>query len=114
MTSFMAATATVVTTCIVPFTWHSASLANWLSLFGTSLVYAAAHGMYIMAHGRAQASKLAPFIYTQLFGTVAAGWFFYHQVPQLYTALGAGLIALGGCIVLLHRPRREPDAAPAP
>ena len=56
----------------------------------------------------------APFIYTQLFGTVAAGWFFYHQVPQLYTVLGAGLIALGGCIVLLHRPRREPGAAPAP
>ena len=111
---FMAATATVVTTCIVPFTWHSASVVNWLSLFGTSLVYAAGHGMYIMAHGRAQASKLAPFIYTQLFGTVAAGWFFYHQVPRLYTALGAGLIALGGCIVLLHRPRREPDAAPVP
>jgi drug/metabolite transporter (DMT)-like permease len=99
---------------IVLFTWHSASAGNWLSLFGTSLVYAAGHGMYIMAHGRAQASKLAPFIYTQLFGTVAAGWFFYHQVPQLYTALGAGLIALGGCIVLLHRPRQEPDAAPAP
>jgi drug/metabolite transporter (DMT)-like permease len=59
-----------------------------------------------MAHARAEASRLAPFIYTQLFGTVAAGWFFYGQWPQLYTALGAGLIAAGGCIVLFYRPAR--------
>ena len=83
-----------------------------VGLIGTSLVYAVGHGMYIMAHGRAEASKLAPFIYTQLFGSVAAGWLFYSQVPQLYTALGAGLIALGGCIVLLHRPRSLSDSAP--
>jgi drug/metabolite transporter (DMT)-like permease len=87
---------------------------NWLNLLGTSLVYAVRHGMYIMAHGRAEASKLAPFICTQLLGTVAAGWLFYSQVPKLYTALGAGLIALGGCIVLLRRPRRELDPAPTP
>ena len=105
-------TASVITTCIVPFSWQSPSFVNWLNLLGTSLVYAVAHGMYIMAHGRAEASKLAPFIYTQLFGSVAAGWLFYSQVPQLYTALGAGLIALGGCIVLLHRPRSLSDSAP--
>lgn len=109
---FMAATASVLTTCIVPFGWQSPSFVNWLNLLGSSLVYAVGHGMYIMAHGRAEASKLAPFIYMQLLGTVAAGWLFYSQVPQLYTALGAGLIALGGCIVLLHRPRRLSDSAP--
>lgn len=109
---FMAATASVITTCIVPFGWQSTSLVNWLNLLGSSLVYAVGHGMYIMAHGRAEASKLAPFIYTQLLGTVAAGWLFYGQVPQFYTALGAGLIALGGCIVLSHRPRSLSDSVP--
>lgn len=101
---YMAATATVVTSAIVPFVWKSPSGANWLALLGTSLVYAVGHGMYIVAHGRTETTRLAPFVYTQLFGTVAAGWLFYSQVPQLYTALGAGLIALGGCIVLLNRP----------
>ncbi len=106
---YMAVTSSIITSCIVPFTWHSPGFDNCLSLAGTSLVYAVGHGMYIIAHGRAETSRLAPFIYTQLFGTVAAGWFFYSQVPQTYTALGAGLIALGGCIVLLHRPRRAPE-----
>jgi drug/metabolite transporter (DMT)-like permease len=101
---FMAATATVVTSCMVPFVWQSPGAENWLALLGTSLVYAVGHGMYIVAHGRAETTRLAPFVYTQLFGTLAAGWLFYSQVPQLYTALGAGLIALGGCIVLLNRP----------
>jgi drug/metabolite transporter (DMT)-like permease len=112
---FMAATATVATSAAVPFWWQTPALATWLYLFGSSVVYATGHGMYIMAHGRAEASKLAPFIYTQLFGTVAAGWFFYGQLPQLYTALGAGLIASGGCIVLFYGPRKEshrPAVAP--
>ena len=104
---FMAATATVITSPFVPFVWQGASPANWIRLLGSSALYAVIHGMYIMAHGRAEASKLAPFIYTQLLGTIAAGWLFYGQVPQLYTALGAALIASGGCIVLL---RRTPDA----
>ena len=102
---YMAATATAVTSCIVPFVWKSPGTEHWLSLLGTSLVYAVGHGMYIVAHGRTETTRLAPFVYTQLFGTLAAGWLFYSQVPQLYTALGAGLIALGGCIVLLQRPR---------
>jgi drug/metabolite transporter (DMT)-like permease len=111
---FMAATAVVVTTGIMPFVWQTPSLANWLNLLGSSAVYATIHGMYIMAHGRTEASKLAPFIYTQVIGTIAAGWFFYDQIPQPYTALGAGLIVLGGCMVLLRRPRRETPAGSVP
>ena len=61
--------------------------------------------MYIVAHARTETTRLAPFIYTQLFGTVAAGWLFYGQIPQAYTAMGAALIALGGCLVLLRRAR---------
>lgn len=102
---FMAATATVVTSCMVPFVWKSPGTENWLSLLGTSLIYAVGHGMYIVAHGRTETTRLAPFVYTQLFGTLAAGWLFYSQLPQLYTALGAALIALGGCVVLLRRAR---------
>ncbi len=102
---FMAATASIVTSCMVPFVWHTPGVESWLQLLGTSLVYAVGHGMYIVAHGRAETTRLAPFVYTQLFGTVAAGWLFYSQVPQPYTALGAAFIVLGGCIVLLRRRR---------
>ena len=79
---FMSATATVVTSLMVPFVWQSPSAENWLSLCATSLIYAVGHGMYIVAHASTETTRLAPFIYTQLFGTVAAGWLFYGQVPQ--------------------------------
>lgn len=102
---FMAATASVVTSLMVPFVWKCPSAENWLSLGATSLIYAVGHGMYIVAHARTETTRLAPFIYTQLFGTVAAGWLFYGQIPQAYTAMGAALIALGGCLVLLRRAR---------
>jgi drug/metabolite transporter (DMT)-like permease len=102
---FMAATAAAITSCIVPFTWTSTDWMHWLHLVGVSIVYAAGHGMYIMAHARAEASKLAPFVYFQLFGSMVAGFVFYDQVPRLYTLLGAALIATGGCIALLRRQR---------
>jgi drug/metabolite transporter (DMT)-like permease len=100
---FMAATATAITSCIVPFTWTSPDRMLWLHLAGTSALYAAGHGMYIMAHAKAEASKLAPFIYFQLIGSMFAGFVFYDQVPRLYTLLGGALIACGGCIALLRR-----------
>jgi drug/metabolite transporter (DMT)-like permease len=103
---FMAATATVTTSIMVPFVWQSPSAASWLALLGTSLIYAVGHGMYIVAHARAETTQLAPFVYTQLFGSLAAGWLFYGQTLQLYTVFGAGLIALGGCMVLLRRTAR--------
>jgi drug/metabolite transporter (DMT)-like permease len=100
---FMAATATVITSCIVPFTWTSTPGNVWLHLAGTSALYAAGHGMYIMAHARAEASRLAPLIYFQLAGSILAGFIFYGQVPRIYTLLGGALIATGGCIAILRR-----------
>jgi len=102
---FMAATATAIMSCIVPFTWTSPGWSQWLHLAGTSALYAAGHAVYIMAHARAEASRLAPFIYFQLIGSILAGFVFYDQLPRLYTLLGGALIAAGGCIALLTRGR---------
>ena len=109
---FMAATATLVTSCIVPFTWTPTTRVQWLHLGATTLVYAVGHAMYIMAHARAEASRLSPLVYFQLIGTIAGGLLFYGQVPQIYTILGGALIALGGCIALMRRPNSR--AAPKP
>lgn len=100
---YMAGTASALTSCMVPFIWKSPRLADWLGLIGTSILYAVGHGMYILTHSRAEASKLAPFMYFQLLGSIGAGFFFYRQIPSLYMALGGGLITLGGCIALTDR-----------
>jgi drug/metabolite transporter (DMT)-like permease len=103
---FMAATATALTSLIVPFTWKMPETTTWLHLAGLTLVYAAGHAMYIVAHSRAEASRLAPLVYFQLAGSISGGFLFYGQVPQIYTLLGGALIALGGCIALLPLRRR--------
>lgn len=100
---FMALTATVVTSFVVPFAWTGTDWSHWIALASTTALYAVGHGMYIMAHARAEASRLAPFIYFQLAGSMCAGFVFYGQVPRLYTLLGGALIASGGCIALLRR-----------
>ena len=85
--------------------------ATWLHLVGLALVYAAGHGMYIVAHSRAEASRLSPFVYFQLAGAVAGGFVFYGQVPQIYTLLGGAVIALGGLVAILPRRQRATDIA---
>ena len=104
---WMAAIATALLSLALPFAWKAPTPLQWLEIAATALLYAVGHGMYIEAHARAEATRLAPLVYTQLFGTVSAGLLFYGQTPQLYTAIGATLIASGGCIVLLRR-RRSP------
>ena len=105
---FMAATATVITSVLVPFTWTTPSGGAWTMLFGTAVLYIVGHGMYIMAHAKAEASRLAPFVYFQLLGSVGAGYLLYGQVPGAYTLVGCALIALGGVLVMT---RRKPPAA---
>ena len=96
----------------MPFTWKTPQPETWLHLAGVTLVYAVSHGMYILAHSRAEASRLSPFVYFQLAGSVAAGFLFYAQVPQIYTLLGGTLIAAGGLVAIL--PRRRLTAAEYP
>lgn len=107
---FMAATAAAVTSCIVPFTWTTPSWSSWLHLVSTSALYVVGHGLYIMAHAKAEASRLAPFVYFQLIGSMFAGFVFYEQIPGLYTLLGAALIASGGVIALVRRVRASDRA----
>lgn len=105
---WMAATATALLSLALPFAWRAPTSLQWLELAATALLYALGHGMYIAAHARAEATRLAPLVYAQMFGTVGAGLLFYGQTPQFDTLAGAALIAGGGCIVLLRR-RRTPS-----
>ena len=108
---FMACTASAITSCIVPFTWTTPDRSAWLGLLGTAICYAVGHGMYIRAHSRLPASRLAPFMYFQLIGAIGAAFYFYGQLPSPYMMLGGAMIVAGGLIALLSRARR---AAPPP
>jgi drug/metabolite transporter (DMT)-like permease len=60
------------------------------------------------AYGHAEAQVLAPVEYTAFVWASLFGWWVFHEVVSLYTALGAALIILG-CVLAVRG-----HAAPAP
>lgn len=78
-----------------------ASLAVALGLFG-----ALGHFLLILAFGRAPASVLSPFIYTQIVWMVLSGWLVFGDVPGAWT-LGGGAVVIASGLYLLIQERRS-------
>lgn len=100
----------------LPFVWVTP---------GEPIVYAAmlelgavagtGHFLLILAHARAPAATLAPFIYVQILAMVALGWLVFGDVPSLWTVAGAAIVVGSGIYLLLQeqRERRMPVSPPA-
>jgi drug/metabolite transporter (DMT)-like permease len=59
----------------------------------------------ILAHRRAPASVLSPFMYTQLLWATTAGFLVFGDVPSRWTLAGAAIVVASG-LYLLHRERK--------
>ena len=62
------------------------------------------HLLLVMAHRRAPAAVLAPFLYSQIIWMILAGWLLFGQVPNQWTLIGAGIVIASG-LYLLSRER---------
>jgi drug/metabolite transporter (DMT)-like permease len=65
-----------------------------------------------MAHARAPANVLAPFIYTQLLWSVTLGFLLFGDVPSRWTVAGA-MIVVGSGLYLLAQETIRRDARPS-
>lgn len=93
---------------MAPFAWSQASMPeNWLQI-GLLCVFGAlgmtGHTLLIRASRLASASKVAPFVYTQLLWMTALGFIVFGDVPDWWTVAGAGVICASG-LYLLNRER---------
>jgi drug/metabolite transporter (DMT)-like permease len=95
----------VVMTPVLPFVWTAppAPLV-WVLLAATGLFGAVGHWLLILAHARAPAGVLAPFIYTQLLWMLGAGYLVFGDVPDRWTLAGASIVIASG-LYLLYRER---------
>jgi drug/metabolite transporter (DMT)-like permease len=71
---------------------------------------AVAHAMIVVALGRAPASSLAPFSYTQLIWAAVCGYALFGSLPDAWVVAGACVIAASG-IYTAHRERVRRQAA---
>ena len=77
---------------------------SWLLMAGTGFFGAVGHWLLILAHQRAPATILAPFIYSQIVWMILLGWFVFGQIPDRFTFIGAAIVIASG-LYLLYRER---------
>ena len=95
----------VLTLPLLPFfaSWPP-DLWTWLLMLVLGGLGSLGHWLLILAHRRAPATVLAPFIYSQIVWMVALGWLVFGQVPDGYTLAGAAIVISSG-LYLLYRER---------
>ena len=99
---------TLATTLVLPFVWQAPPALDWGLLVLLGLLGAGGHGLLVLAYARAPVSLLAPMSYSQLIWATLAGVLVFADWPDLWTLVGAVVIAIGGILVAL------PDRRPGP
>jgi len=92
-----------VLTPIMPFVWDwPESAFIWGLHIATGALGGLGHFLLILAHARAPAPVLAPFVYVELLFMILAGWLIFADVPDAWTLVGAGIVILAGLYLLLR------------
>ena len=104
-TFFSSISGVVILTPFVPWFWQwPQSWGVWLGLAAMGAFGGFGHYLLILAHGRAPAAVLAPYVYTQIVWMTALGFIVFGDVPGFYTAIGAGIVVTSG-LYLFYRER---------
>lgn len=93
---------------VMPFVWHwPESGLIWALHIATGALGGFGHFLLILAHARAPAPVLAPFIYVELLFMILTGWLVFADVPDVWTLAGAAIVIAAG-LYLLTRERVQP------
>lgn len=79
---------------------------TWVAMLSTGVSGGFGHYLLILAHRRAPAPVLAPFIYVALFSQSLLGYLVFGDVPSLWTLAG-GTVIIGSGLYLLYRERQN-------
>jgi drug/metabolite transporter (DMT)-like permease len=90
---------TVLASLMLPFVWQMPTDGVvWLQLLLMGLMGTVGHFFLILAYGRAPAATLTPYMYAQIGFGVLGGWIVFNHLPDQWTFVGMGLIALCGAL----------------
>jgi drug/metabolite transporter (DMT)-like permease len=81
-----------MTSLALPFLWQPPGAEGWALLLLMAAVAALAHLLITRAHAMAEASVLAPLVYTEIIMATLAGWWFFGDLPDRWTALGMAIL----------------------
>ncbi|WP_374250931.1 DMT family transporter [Xanthobacter sp.] len=106
---YTALVGSVVASIPLPFVWETPRDPLVIgAMIGLGAVAGAGHFVLILAHARAPAATLAPYIYTQILSMIALGWLVFGQVPSLWTLAGAAIVIASGAYLLVRDAQMRP------
>ncbi|MEP9357031.1 DMT family transporter [Xanthobacter sp. KR7-65] len=90
----------------LPFVWETPhEPLVFGAMLGLGGIAGVGHFVLILAHARAPAATLAPYIYTQILSMIALGWLVFGQVPSPWTLAGAAIVIASGAYLLVVEAR---------
>ena len=81
------------------FFWESITINFFLLFIGVGIFYSFGVYFQIIALSKARASLIQPFHYTLIFWAIIFGYFFYGDIPDVFTIIGALIIAISGIYI---------------
>ncbi|BAR98491.1 DMT family transporter [Blastochloris viridis] len=93
----------------LPWLWSTPNDARVVTLMvAVGALGSVGHWLLILAHRKAPAGVLAPFIYAQLLGMVAMGYLVFGDVPDPWTLAGGTIVVASGLFLLMCERRPAP------
>ena len=102
----------LATSAPLPFVWTTPA-EPWIiaAMVATGAFGWIGHLFLTMAHRRAPASILAPFMYTQIVWMIAAGFIVFADVPNDWTLAGVAVVIASGLYLLYREQRMKAKAS---
>jgi drug/metabolite transporter (DMT)-like permease len=99
----------VLPVLVLPWVWvEVASPGLWAGLLLMATMGTVGHFLFILAFKRAPAATLMPYMYVQIGFAMLFGWLLFSHVPDHWSLVGMGLIAVcgaAGALLTRHESR---------
>jgi len=105
---WMSAFGVVVSSVAVPFFWTMPGPIEWVMMAALGTVYGLGHYLLIRGLEIAPASKLSPFLYTQIIWATLLGLVVFDQFPDGPTLIGGAIVIGSGLYIWWRESVRRP------
>ena len=89
-----------ITSIMAFYFWQPVNINSLIFFLPIGLFFSLGIYFQILALNNAKASIIQPFHYTLIFWAIIFGYFFYDDLPDLYTIIGALIITASGIFVI--------------
>ena len=97
----------VVMTAIVPFVWVTPTQTDFILMIALALIGAIGHLLLIRAFEYAEASLLAPYLYTEIIMQAVLGYWLFGDLPDTWAWVGIFLIMGVGIFLSIATKRAQ-------